>query len=104
MARQRKSNGGQRNAFSDKFEEIAESMRARKRSEDKHKTYNEGLMTFLPDYQKPYTNSWQFVDLCLAFRELTEEYTQENRHKIMIKRHAFDHFCKSKIEEKIYVD
>lgn len=99
MDNKRKSIGRQENAKFETFEELAERIRTKQKNDDSEKTYNEGLKKFLPEWQLPYVNSYQFVDICLAFRKLNEDYTQENKHKLSVKRHAFEFYCTQKMKE-----
>lgn len=71
----------------------------KKSIEEEYKTYNESLKQYLPEWQQPFVNSWEFVHVCMAFDKLTREYSQENQHELSVKKHAFDFYCKKKIEE-----
>lgn len=85
------------------FEEISKRIQKyknKKSEEEDYQTYNESLKQYLPDFQKLYINSWAFVDLCVAFRKLTGEYTQENKHNFSVKKNSYDFYCEQQIEGK----
>lgn len=95
----RKRNSGILNQPSESYEEIAkriEGWKNKKSEEEKYETYNESLKQYLPEWQQPFVNSWEFVYLCMAFEKLTREYSQENQHELSVKKHAFEFYCKQK--------
>jgi|GEM_PF-4500603 len=92
----------ERNKSLEKADVIAKRFgesKKKKEVEEKYETYNESLKEYLPEWQKPFVNSWEFIHLCMAFEKLTREYSQENQHNLSVQKHAFEFYCKQKIEE-----
>jgi hypothetical protein len=103
----KKVNNSEKIRSLEEYEEISQRIQGyknKKSQKEEHKTYNEALREFLPEWQMPYVNSLEFVDLCYAFDKLMNEWNQENQHKLSLKKHAFEFYCKQQIKEKLNND